>query len=143
MIWKSDSGDGELNGFLDRGSRLEGDLKFENSFRVDGHLAGTVSSDGKLIVGDDGEVDGDIVVRQVLVSGTLRGRVRASGRIHLMPSARVHADLETVSLVIDEGAMFEGRCTMGPIEAAPGEGSAGRNVRQMPPAAAGGDSSRG
>lgn len=131
MIWKNEAGDGELNGFLDRGSRLEGDLNFANSFRVDGQLVGTVTSDGKLIVGDEGEVQGEVHVHQVLVSGTLRGRVRASGRIHLTPSARVYADLETVSLVIEEGAMFEGRCAMGPQEAA-----------QLPTAGAGGEAKR-
>jgi cytoskeletal protein CcmA (bactofilin family) len=112
MIFKSDPNASELNGFLDRGSRLDGELHFENSFRIDGKLTGKVTSEGGLIVGESGEVDGEIVVGRALVSGTVRGRVRAAQRIQLAPTARVFAELHTPTLIIEEGALFDGRCLM-------------------------------
>ncbi len=51
MIFKSEGKQGDLNGFLDGGSHLQGELRFEASFRVDGKLTGLVESQGDLIVG--------------------------------------------------------------------------------------------
>ncbi|MEM7050196.1 MAG: polymer-forming cytoskeletal protein [Acidobacteriota bacterium] len=112
MIFKNDSSASDLNGFLDRGSHIDGELRFEASFRVDGKVTGTVSSGGTLVVGDSGEVDGKTEVDQVFVSGVLRGAVKARTRIHIAPGGRVYADLDTPALIIEEGAIFEGRCSM-------------------------------
>lgn len=111
MIFKG-SGGGELNGFVDAGSRFDGELHFETAFRIDGKVSGTVVSDGNLVVGEGGEVDGEVRVGQVFVSGVVRGRIQAARRIQLSATARVEADLETPSLVVEDGAIFEGRCVM-------------------------------
>jgi cytoskeletal protein CcmA (bactofilin family) len=103
---------GDLNGFLDRGSHLEGELRFETSFRIDGRVTGRVSSPGSLMVGDGGEVDGEVEVGRLFVSGVLRGAVKATARIQIAPGGKVYADLVTPSLVIEDGAIFEGRCAM-------------------------------
>lgn len=102
----------DLNGFLDRGSRLTGELHFESSFRIDGRFQGKISSKGRLIVGEGGEVEAEVHVRQVTVSGVLRGSVKADEQIHIAAGGRVEADLETPSLLIEDGALFDGRCTM-------------------------------
>ncbi len=102
---------GELNGFLDGGSRIEGELHFKDTFRLDGRLVGKVSSQGDLIVGRDSTVEGDIKVRRLFVSGIVKGSVRAE-RVEIAPGARVEADVETPALLIEEGAHFQGRCVM-------------------------------
>lgn len=112
MRGRSRKPQGELNGFLDLGSRMQGELHFEDTFRVDGHLLGKVDSEGDLIVGDRGEVDGDLTVGRLFVSGLVRGRVKAQRRIEISPGGRVLADVETPVLVLDEGCFFEGHCTM-------------------------------
>lgn len=112
MIWKSDNKPSDLNGFLDTGSHVHGELRFDTSFRVDGKFTGTVASDGDLIVGEGGEVEGDLSVGQIFVSGTVRGSVRAAKRIQISPSGKVYAEIDTPSLVIEDGAFFEGHCSM-------------------------------
>lgn len=116
MIFKSSEAggsQGDLNGFLDRGSHLEGELRFETSFRIDGRVTGRVASPGgSLIVGDGGEIEGEVEVGRLFVSGVLRGTVSASARIQIAPGGKVYADLSTPSLVIEDGAVFEGRCAM-------------------------------
>lgn len=102
---------GELNGFLDGDSRIEGDLHFKDTFRVDGSLKGRVSSQGDLIVGKESTVEGEIKVGRLYVSGIVRGTVRAE-RVEIAPGARVEADVETPALLIEEGAHFQGRCVM-------------------------------
>lgn len=112
MIFKSDSQTGDLNGFLDSGSRMEGELRFDTTFRIDGTFSGKIISDGNLVIGEGGEVDAEVRVGQIFISGVARGEIHAQRRIHLAASGRAYAHLETPTLVIEEGALFEGRCTM-------------------------------
>lgn len=112
MIFKSDGRQSDLNGFLDSGSHLEGELRFEASFRVDGKLTGIVRSEGDLIVGESGEVEGELYVGQVFVSGTVRGTIHASRKIQIAPNGKIFAELDTPSLIIEDGATFEGQCAM-------------------------------
>lgn len=115
---------GELNGFLDRGSRIEGELHFEDTFRVEGHIRGRVVSHGALVVGEQGVVEGDVEVARVLVTGRIDGRIVAR-RVELAKGCRVHAEIEAPVFVIEEGAFFEGRCSMssGASEQAQGQPS--------------------
>ncbi len=112
MIFKSDGRQNDLNGFLDGGSHLHGELRFEASFRVDGKLTGSVDSEGDLIVGEAGEVDGEVRAGQVFVSGTVRGTIHALRRVQIAASGKVFAEIDTPSLVIEDGATFEGHCSM-------------------------------
>jgi cytoskeletal protein CcmA (bactofilin family) len=112
MKLRGQGSSGDLNGFLDAGSHIKGDLLFEDTFRVDGKVTGKILSDGDLVVGVGGEVDGEVVVGRVFVSGTLRGRIKAAKRIEIAPGGRVYATLETPSLVIEDGAFFEGQSAM-------------------------------
>ncbi|HEX9943986.1 MAG TPA: polymer-forming cytoskeletal protein [Thermoanaerobaculia bacterium] len=115
MIFKSESNhkqQSDLNGFLDSGSHLQGELRFDASFRVDGKLTGRVESEGDLIVGASGEVEGEVKAGQVFVSGTVRGAIRAVRKVQIAPSGKVFAEIDTPALVIEDGATFEGRCAM-------------------------------
>lgn len=104
---------GELNGFLDRESKISGELRFLHTFRIDGQLEGKALSEGVLIVGEDGRVDGEVRVKELVVSGTVRGTVQAKERVEIIAGARVEADIDTPVLVVEEGAHFSGGCTMG------------------------------
>jgi cytoskeletal protein CcmA (bactofilin family) len=130
MIFKSEGKQSDLNGFLDSGSNVTGELRFQTSFRVDGKFNGTVISDGELIVGQGGEVDGDLRVGQIVVSGTVRGSIRAVRRIHLSPTGKLFADIDTPSLIIEDGGFFEGRCSMNREEARAAAGAGPKLVSQ-------------
>ena len=103
---------GELNGFLDAGSHIQGELHFEDTFRVDGRVTGKVDSKGDLVVGDSGVVDGEIKVGRLFVTGTVKGSVEASRSVEISPGGKVYAQLRTASLVIEDGAFFQGECAM-------------------------------
>lgn len=111
MIFQKGSGS-ELNGFLDAGGHVKGELRFETTFRVDGKLHGSVTSEGTLMIGEGGEVEGEIRVGQVVVSGIVRGTVYASRRVQLCATGHLLAEIHTPALVVEDGGRFEGRCTM-------------------------------
>ena len=117
MIFKSEGKQSDLNGFLDNGSNVSGELRFQTSFRVDGKFTGTVISEGELIVGQGGEVDGDLRVGQVVISGTVSGTIRASRRVHLSPTGKLLADIDKKTGGKTAGYVLEGRCSMAREEA--------------------------
>lgn len=117
-MFKSAGKGTDLNGFLDRGSHLQGELAFETTFRIDGTFNGIVKSTGDLIVGEAGEIDGQIEVGQIFISGEVRGSIQAQKKVEITPTGKVYADLTTPSLVVGSGAHFEGRCVMTRGEAA-------------------------
>lgn len=122
---------GDLNGFLDAGSRMSGELHFDDTFRIDGRFDGHIEARGDLIVGEEGEVEATIVARRVFISGTVRGSVQALERLEITAQGKVHADLRTPSLSIEDGASFEGRCTMERSGAADGAAER-KKVARMP-----------
>ena len=102
----------ELNGFVDGGCTVRGELEFSHSFRVDGRIEGTVNSKAELIVGEPGVVEGEIAVARCLVGGTVRGHIRATETVVLHATAKVWADIRTPALVMEEGAFLEGTVNM-------------------------------
>ena len=102
-----------LNGYIDKGSYIRGDLSFEETFRIDGRFEGKIRSGGELILGDDADVNADMEVGRLSVNGKLKGSVHAVERVELLAGARVLGDISTPVLRIEEGAHFEGACQMG------------------------------
>jgi cytoskeletal protein CcmA (bactofilin family) len=99
---------GTLNGFLDQGCTIKGDVVFSDLLRVHGHVNGRVSSEHDLLVGEGGEVEGEVVVGRLVVAGTVRGTVRVKDRVVIHGSGRVYAEVFTPTLVVDEGGVLEG-----------------------------------
>lgn len=120
-----------FNGILDEGSHIKGELQFEDTFKVSGMITGSVVSSGDLEVYEPGVVDGDIQVRHILISGTVRGTLRASERVEINSTGKVTADITTPTLVIKEGAFFEGRCSMRETRES-GTADVPGNVARMP-----------
>src|SRR5947199_8027818 len=103
----------DLNGFMDEGTEFHGELRFSDTFRIDGKLVGKVVSENTLIVGETGQVEADIDCGVVSIRGTVSGRVHGRSRIELLAGSRVQATLIAPKLVIEEGAFFQGECDMG------------------------------
>jgi cytoskeletal protein CcmA (bactofilin family) len=111
--------DGTLSGFVGSTASVAGEATFKGMLRVDGHLSGRISSaEGTLIVGANGRVDADIEVAIATIHGTVKGDIIASQRIELGRASRVDGNLQTPSLMIEQGAIFEGNCRMAQQRAA-------------------------
>jgi cytoskeletal protein CcmA (bactofilin family) len=104
----------ELNGFMDEATEFLGELRFRNTFRVDGRLRGRIVSDNTLVVGESARVEADIDCGVVSIRGQVVGRVQGRQRIELLAGARVQGTLVAPTLVIEDGAVFEGDCEMAP-----------------------------
>jgi cytoskeletal protein CcmA (bactofilin family) len=105
--------EGRLSGFVGHGTTLTGETEFHAMLRVDGHLVGTVASKaGTLIIGTNGQVDANIMVAAAMINGTVNGDVIATEKLQLGRTARVLGNIQSPRLIIEEGAILEGSCSM-------------------------------
>ena len=105
--------EGTLAGYVGNGTSLTGEANFRGMLRVDGRLTGRVASqDGTLLVGTNGQVDADIEVAIATINGTVNGDIIATERLEMGRAAHVKGNIQTPSLMIEQGAIFEGSCRM-------------------------------
>src|SRR5215216_2145059 len=105
--------EGTLSGFVGGGTVVTGEANFKAMMRIDGHMSGRVnSSSGTLIVGANGKVDANIEVAVAVIHGTINGDIIATQRLELGRAAKVNGNIQTPSLIIEQGATFEGTCKM-------------------------------
>ncbi len=92
---------------------LSGDISFKDMIRLNGHIAGTVhSSKGTVIVDTEAHVEGALDVAVAVINGTVKGDIVARERVELGPTSRIYGNIWTRSIVIKNGAIFEGLCRM-------------------------------
>jgi len=125
--------EGNLSGFVGGGTVVTGEANFKAMMRVDGHLSGRVNStSGTLIVGANGKVDANIEVAIAIVHGTVNGDIIATQRLELGRAAKLNGNIQTASLMIEPGALFEGSCKMIKVNAGAEKGkSNGRDEQPL------------
>lgn len=91
---------------------VEGTLIGNELLRIDGLVKGIVKSEGKIIVGNGGKVEGKIEANEIFVGGTVEGELFATEKVEANPTGRIYGDIHTKRLIVDDNAVFEGRCYM-------------------------------
>ena len=107
---------GDLNALLGRGSEFEGKLTFEGTVRIDGKFTGTIVTNDVLVIGEGAKVNAEINCGSVIVHGEINGNVKAKAAVELHHPARMRGNVETPSLMIEKGVIFEGQAKMEGIE---------------------------
>lgn len=110
MAWKDKNV--QIGSLLGPGAVVDGHFKTNGSARIDGEVKGNVDVESTLIIGETGKVDGDVTALSVTVGGEVLGDIDAQDRVELMEGAKVLGDITTKVLVIDENAIFQGKCNM-------------------------------
>ncbi len=102
----------EGGAYLDRGSKIIGQISFEGPARIDGEVDGEINAKDSLMIGESAVVTVQIRAASVLVAGKVSGDIIATQRIEIRPSAKVSANITAPVLLVQEGALFEGHCSM-------------------------------
>ncbi len=108
----------ELN-LIGAGTVLEGKIKSPSSVRIDGKVVGEVVAAQGVAIGATGDVEGNISAKNISVGGKVRGGMMAQEKLVLESKASVRGDIRAAKLVIDEGAVFDGKCVMSETKAVP------------------------
>jgi cytoskeletal protein CcmA (bactofilin family) len=109
---KKESEFGILETIVGQDSVFHGTIRTKNSIRVDGKIEGGIAEANGVIVGDKGQVQGDINAKVVVIGGKVTGNITATHSLEILPQAQVYGDIHSSLLSIGEGALFEGNCVM-------------------------------
>ena len=97
---------------ITNGTVIKGDITASGDFRLDGTLEGNIQLNGKLVVGDTGVVNGNILCMNANIIGTVNGNLSVKELLSLHATARVKGDILINKLSIEPGAVFTGKCCM-------------------------------
>ena len=102
----------EIKAFLGPGSQFEGKLVFNEIVRLDGAFRGEVTSHDTLIVGESADIQADVEVGTLILSGKFKGNIKAKSRVELRAPAKVDGSIETPALSVEDGVVLNGTITM-------------------------------
>jgi cytoskeletal protein CcmA (bactofilin family) len=91
---------------------IDGPVSSKHPIKVDGIIHGSVSTKANLFVGSNSIIHGDIKGKNITICGKVNGNVTAKGRIIITSKAEISGNMSMEQLVVDEGAFFNGNCTM-------------------------------
>ena len=132
----TDDGSGS-SAFLGKGTRIVGKLTFEGPARIEGTVEGEIAAQDTLTIGESAVVNAMITGSMVIIHGRVTGDVTARKRLEIRAPGRVMGNITSPSLVIHEGVVFEGQCTMGDVRVAEKD----RKVALFPQTISDGDAS--
>jgi cytoskeletal protein CcmA (bactofilin family) len=112
MLGKKKREEEEVRAFLGKGAEFTGKLMFNGSVRIDGDFKGSIFGSGTLVIGEGAEIEADIRVDSVMISGDVRGQIDVKKQILIYSTGKVLGDLNTPVFSVEEGAFFEGTCHM-------------------------------
>ena len=102
-----------LVGYLYKGSRVSGQLSFQGPAKIDGVVDGEIQCQGPLTIGEGAEIRAKISGRTVVIRGKVEGNVTAKEKVELLAPGRLIGNISAPSLIIGEGVIFDGDCSMG------------------------------
>ena len=102
----------EIKAFLGPGSQFEGKMVFDEIVRLDGTFRGEVTSRDTLIIGETADIQAEVGVGTLIISGRFKGNIKATTKVELRAPANVDGSIETPVLVVEEGVVLNGTLTM-------------------------------
>ncbi|WP_194976182.1 bactofilin family protein [Aquiflexum lacus] len=97
---------------ISKETKIVGDINAAGNIRIEGHLEGIVQSKTKIVIGDSAIIKGNLSSPDAEISGKVEGEVHCSGTLYLNKSAIVTGNITTQKLVVENGAVFNGKCQM-------------------------------
>lgn len=97
------------------GTTINGDITSKSDIRIDGVLKGSVVTEGKVVLGEAGVIEGDVSCKDADIAGTIKAKISVSQLLSLKSSSKLQGDIVTNKLSIEPGASFTGSCSMGAV----------------------------
>ncbi len=110
---KTNGSDNHSVNLLGAGTVIKGDIESDGDFRIDGKLQGSIVSKGKIVIGNTGQVEGEVTCQNADVSGNIKANIRVRELLTLKSTSVINGDIITGKLSIEPGAKFTGSCDMG------------------------------
>ena len=102
---------------LTAGSKIVGNITADSDFRIDGLIEGELNCTGKVVIGEAGRIKGTVSCQNAEILGLMDGKIRCSQQLSLRTNGRIIGDVNTKTLIVEPGALFNGTCSMGNVGA--------------------------
>lgn len=112
---KSTGADSSTINLIGGGTSIVGDITSNGDVRIDGTLKGNISISGKLVIGQSGQIEGNVTCQNADISGEIKGSVNVSELLALKSTAKILGDIVTGKISIEPNATFTGTCNMGAV----------------------------
>jgi cytoskeletal protein CcmA (bactofilin family) len=112
---KNSASESSAINLIGTGTRITGDITSNGDVRIDGILSGNISLKGRLVIGPQGRIEGDVHCQNADISGEIKGKLNVIEMLALKATAKITGDIVTGKLAIEPGANFTGTCSMGAI----------------------------
>jgi cytoskeletal protein CcmA (bactofilin family) len=99
-------------------SKIVGNITADSDFRIDGTIEGELNCSGKVVIGESGCIKGSIVCQNAEILGMMDGKITCKQQLSLRASGKIIGDVQTKTLIVEPGAIFNGTCAMGSTEKA-------------------------
>lgn len=106
---------GSVINMIGVGTIITGDINSNGDLRIDGTLKGSVATEGKVVLGKNGVIEGDVVCNNADIAGEIKAKITVSQLLTLKLTAKLKGDIITNKLSIEPGAVFSGSCSMGAV----------------------------
>lgn len=98
---------------ISEGTKIKGDISASGDIRIDGELVGNINAKGRLVIGPQGKVDGEVNCNNIEISGYIKGKINVSELLTMKASAQIFGDIVAGKLSVEPGSIFTGSCSMG------------------------------
>ena len=105
----------EINGQpnkIEASTRITGEIKSNANFRIDGYLKGSITTSGKVVIGKEGVIEGNIKCLNADIEGKFNGKIEASEILNLKSTAVIEGEVQISNLIVEAGANFNAKCSM-------------------------------
>ena len=98
---------------ISKDTSIDGNVETTGNLRIEGTVKGNIKARSKVVLGNSGEVEGKVYAQTADIEGTIKGTLQVEGMLTLKSTAHIKGDIRTGKLVMEAGAVFDGRCKMG------------------------------
>lgn len=109
---KGDTASGKLDTYIGEDTSFEGTLNSKKSLTIYGAVKGRIECQGRVVIGQSGSVEADILADSVAVSGKVVGNITARTKMELSSTGSINGDIKTSRLITEDGSKFDGHCEM-------------------------------
>lgn len=94
------------------GTTIKGEITTNGDFRIDGTLIGSINCKGKIVIGQTGTIEGEVVCQNADISGKIKGQIKVEQLLTLKSTTDLNGDVVTNKISVEPGAKFTGSCDM-------------------------------
>ena len=109
---KEKTSTGRLDTYIGEQTSFEGTLTSKENLSIYGNVKGKIECQGRVVIGESGRVEADILANDVIVSGKIVGNVTAKGKLEMSSTGIIQGDIKTSRLIMEDGGKFDGRSEM-------------------------------